>query len=188
MLEVGTGGQVQMSILRLSPNAYRQLRQIARSSANARQVRRAQALVWLHDGESVTVIARRLGMTRRVIYYWAHDYLLRLDEPIATRITERTHPGRPPRKMQMVLGVAQKVLADDPRAYGYRSPVWTVALLKREVKRQGAHEISTRTARRAFHLIRYRYKRPRRILAHQSPTWRQAKGGSKLASSTVSGP
>ena len=169
-----------MSILRLSPYAYQRLQEIVRVSPNARTVRRAQALVWLHEGERVDEVARRVGVTRRALYYWAHDYQSRLDEPLEARLTERKHSGRPPGQLQKVMVVAQKVLADDPRDDGYRSPVWTVDLLQREVKRPQHDQVSQRTVRRAFHLIRYRDKRPRYILAHRSPTWRQATGGSKM--------
>lgn len=69
------------------------------------------------------------------------------------------------------------MLKRDPLRWGYRSPVWTVPMLRAQVLRVAGEKVSLRTVRRALRTLRYRYKRPRFVLARRSRTWRQAKGG-----------
>jgi hypothetical protein len=54
-----------MALFKLTSRAYTRLREIARSSTNARQVRRAQALLWLHEKHTANAVAQRLGMSWR---------------------------------------------------------------------------------------------------------------------------
>jgi hypothetical protein len=54
-------------------------------------------------------------------------------------------------------------------------------MLRCQVERRLQTPTSERTIRRALRAMRYRYKRPRYVLARRSATWRQAKGGSKTA-------
>lgn len=49
-------------------------------------------------------------------------------------------------------------------------------MLRCQVQRDLNEAVSLRTVRRALRALRYRYKRPRLVLARRSPTWRQAKG------------
>jgi len=167
-----------MALIQLTWRARTRLQETAHSSANARQVRRAQALVWLDAGESVDTVARRLGVSRQAIYDWVDTYRARQKEPVAQRVCDRRHIGRPPTKVKAAIKVIEPLLKRDPRRYGYRSPVWTVPLLRHRVQRRTGQETSTRTVRRALHRLRYRCKRPRYVLASRSPTWRQVKGGS----------
>jgi transposase len=92
-------------------------------------------------------------------------------------VVDRSRPGRPPTKSGVVANVVGRLLKRDPRRYGYRSPVWTVPLLRQQVERRTGKEMSERTVRRAWRALRYRYKRPSYVLARRSPTWRRAKGG-----------
>lgn len=170
-----------MALIRLGSRAQQRLKHIARWSSNARQVRRAQALLWLQRGESVETVASRLGVSRRTIYNWVEQYQDRRAEPLAERLTDRPHPGRPPAKLKLVVKVIRSLLKRDPRRCGSRSPVWTVPLLRHQVEHRTGESASARTVRRALRALRYRYKRPRYVLARRSPTWRQAKGGLNAA-------
>ncbi len=172
-----------MASIQLASRAQRVLHQIARSGAKAREVRRAQALLWLNQGESVQKVAQRLGVSRRAVYNWVEQYYsLRGTKSVHERVQDRPHTGRPPKKLKAAVKVIEQLLQQDPRHYGYRSVVWTVPRLCQEVqKRTGMEEISHRTIRRALHRLRYRYKRPRYVLARRFPNWRQAKGGSNAA-------
>lgn len=166
-----------MTILHLASRAYRTLQTIIRSSSNARQVRRAQALVWLHEGETVRTVALRLGLSRQSIYDIVQRYERRSHLPVVERICDQSHPGRPPRQRQQTQRIIQRLLKQVPAQYGYRSPIWTVPMLRAQVEQQVHHPVSADTVRRALHQLRYRYKRPRLVLARRAPQWRQAKGG-----------
>jgi transposase len=170
-----------MILIRLGGRAHESLERIARSDANARTVRRAQALLWLHTGESVGSVARRLGLSRRTIYKVVERYQARTAEPVAQRVADRPHPGRPATKRERVARVVNTLLKQKPSRYGYRAAVWSTPMLRRQAERRLHMPVSRRTVRRALRHLRHRYKRPRYVLARRSPTWRQAKGGSKKA-------
>jgi transposase len=170
-----------MALIRLSSRAYSILHEIVRSSSDARQVRRAQVLLGLHEGEYPDQIAEHAGLTRQATYTIVQRYQARKDRPIIERIKDREHTGRPPDKVKPATQVIQGLLQQSPKHYRYRSPVWTVPMLQVQVQRRLQIKISRRTIRRALHQLRYRFKRPRYVLALRPTTWRQAKGGSKKA-------
>ena len=83
------------SIIHLSTRARANLEAIARQDANGRMVRRAQALLWLDQGESVQAVAERLFVTRQMLYQVVERYESRLHLPVIERIQDDDHPGRP---------------------------------------------------------------------------------------------
>jgi transposase len=177
-----------MAVIRLSWRARQHLEQLVRSGSKARDVRRAQALLWLDQGESVDGVAQRLRLSRRAIYKIAERYQSRRSEPIAQRVQDRPHCGRPATKRQAVQALVADLLQKAPKQYGYRALVWTTPMLRCQVERRLKVAVSAGTVRRALHHLHYRYKRPRYVLARRSPTWRQAKGGSNAASKGVRAP
>ncbi len=170
-----------MALIQLASRARKTLHQIVRSSSDARQVRRAQILLWLHTGEHPDQVADRSGLTRQTVYAIVQRYQARKEQPVAERIKDREHTGRPPDKVGPAIQVVQELMKQSPQRYRYRSSVWTVPMLRVQVQRHLHIQISRRTIRRALHQLRYRFKRPRYVLALRPTTWRQAKGGSKKA-------
>ena len=166
-----------MNIIRLAPRAYRTLQTTIQSSPRGREVRRAQVLVWLHEGETVQSIARRLRLSRQSIYEMVRRYAGRSHLPVVERICDRPHPGRPAIQRQQSREIVQRLLQQAPARYGYRSPIWTVPMLRHQVEARLQRTVSADTVRRALHQLRYRYKRPRLVLARRAANWRQAKGG-----------
>lgn len=170
-----------MALIELSSAERRSLRQIVKRSRDAKQVRRAQALLWLDQGEPVTTVARRQEVSRQTVYDWVCGFQEGRHKPTAERLRDRHRSGRPPEKGQAVEALVQQVMDTDPRQLGYHSPVWTTPLLRQHLKREQGMEVSERTIRRRLRGLGYRYKRPRYVLSRRSPTWRQAKGGSSAA-------
>ncbi|MEW6086681.1 MAG: winged helix-turn-helix domain-containing protein [Chloroflexota bacterium] len=166
-----------MAIIRLSFRARQVLGELVARSAKARQVRRAQALLWLDAGESVYQVAVRLRMSVRAIYHIVRRYQARSEEPIVARVNDGPHSGRPAAQREQVIKVLQPLLPHSPRVFGYRASVWTVPMLQQQYERRTHTSISARTIRRALHALNFRYKRPRYVLARQAAHWRQAKGG-----------
>jgi transposase len=144
-------------------------------------VRRAQALLWLDQGEAVPAVAPRLGLTPRAIYKVVARYQARMERPVVDRIADRPHTGRPADKRQQIAQVLAELLPQAPAVFGYRGFAWTTPMLRCQVEHRLQVSTSERTVRRALRDMRYRYKRPRYGLARRSPTWRQAKGGSNEA-------
>jgi transposase len=166
-----------MALLHLSARARQILQRLARSNADAREVRRAPILLWLNAHQTVQEIAQRLGRTRQAIYALVQRYHARHAMPVAARIRDEPRSGRPATKGERTLQVIQTLLAQPPSRYHDRAPVWTVPMLRTQVQRRLKCSVHTRTVRRCFHRLRYRFKRPRYVFAQRPATWRQAKGG-----------
>jgi transposase len=170
-----------MALLRLSSRAKGILQRIARSNADGRLVRRAQILLEVHADANIQQIAKRFGRSRQAIYKLVRRYQARRALPVAERMRDQPRPGRPGTKRERTVAIVRELLAQSPSRYHYRSPVWTVPMLRCQVQRRLRGSVHARTIRRALHQLRYRFKRPRLVFAQRSKTWRQAKGGSKMA-------
>lgn len=170
-----------MARLRLSWRARQALEQLAQTGSQARPVRRAQALLWLDQGETVQAVAQLLGLTPRGIDKIVARFQARADQPVVDRVSDRPHTGRPADLRRQVAQVLAELLPQPPAKFGYRAFAWTTPMLRCQVERRLHATTSERTVRRTLRAMRYRYKRPRYVLARRSPTWRQAKGGSSGA-------
>jgi transposase len=153
------------------------LEAIIATSHDAKQLQRAQALLWLEEGARVEEIASLLRVTRQVIYKWAVRLRTAQDRPIGQRLAEAARSGRPRTAQGIIDPLIDQVIERDPRDFGYQSTVWTAALLV--VYLGDVHHIvvSQRSVSYALERLRIVWKRPRYTLARRSPTWRQAKGG-----------
>lgn len=165
-------------LVQLSARARATLEQIAHRDGDGRAVRRAQALLWLDAGEPVQQVAGWLGVSRQMLYDTAERYAARAHLPVAARVRDEPHLGRPAAKQAQVVQVIEPLLTYRPTAYGYRAHAWTTGLLQREVAQQVQLAVSDDTVRRALHGLGLRYKRARYVLARRAPHWQQAKGGS----------
>lgn len=145
------------------------------AAKDVRQLKRAQALLAVAAGETVSAIASRMKVARNTIYNWVTRFRER-SEAIAERLLDNDRCGRPNDLMQSVQEALPELLANKPVAYGYRHAEWTVGLLQAHLRQQPI-DVSTSTLRHALHALGYRWKRPRYVLRRRSETWRQAKGG-----------
>ena len=170
-----------MAVIILSSAGRRALETIVARPRDSRQYRRAQALLWLAEGERPTAVAQRLRVHRDTIYEWAKRYRARGAQRVATCLLDRTRTGRPRQRTETVARGIVAVIDTDPHARGYRAAQWTAPLLRQYVREQQALAVSEVSVRRCLHRLGYRWKRPRYALARRSPYWRQAKGGSSAA-------
>jgi transposase len=161
--------------LKLSPRERRSLEAVVASPVDAKQLKRAQGLLDVADGESPTVIARRLQVTRETIYNWVARWTQR-SEPAAERLCDRPRSGRPTTLRDQVSAEVSVLLETKPGEYGYRQAEWTTALLQGHLAAQQI-VASKATLQGELHRLGYRWKRPRFVLRRRSPTWKQAKGG-----------
>jgi transposase len=166
-----------MVALRLTARDRALLSGKARSSPDARQTRRALALLDLDAGEPPTRVAQRYRVSRSTVYEWAgrwHDS----DRPRAERLRDADRGGRPPEARGAVEAALAGLMPTAPTEHGYRHPAWTTPLLLAHLAREHGLEVSDATVRRALHRLGYRWKRPRFVLSRRAEHWRQAKGGS----------
>lgn len=168
----------------LSVATRRQLQEVLQNTRDGNLLRRSQALLWVDQGESVASVARRLRISRWAVYRWMQWLQQpRSGDGIVARLCDQFRPGRPPHKRRAAEQAIREVVETtvDPRTLGYRSPIWTAPLLRHYLKWKHKVRVSVYTIRRCLRALQYRHKRPRYVLSRRSPTWRQAKGGSKEA-------
>lgn len=166
-----------MAELSLTSDERTALERLTQTTRDTRVLKRAQALLWLDADEPLSTVARRLLISRQTIYSWIAMYQARANEPLVTRLADRSRsrPGQG-RTWLAARTLIQSVIDQPPSSYGYDVPLWTTPLLQDFLKAEGV-TTSTRYIRSILRALSYRAKRPRYRLARRSPTWRQAKGG-----------
>jgi transposase len=170
-----------MSAFQLRPWDRRQLLSLLDHPRDAKQLRRAQALLWLHEGQPVLRVAELLRVEPRTIYNWVESFRGRTDLGVADRLLEAPRSGRPATALGIIDPLIDAVIDDDPRDHGYRATVWTAPLLRRYLEEAHGIETSRKSVSRAIARLSIRWKRPRHRLGLRPDTWRQAKGGSRPA-------
>lgn len=164
---------------RLTAGERRSLEAIVSRPDDVHQLKRAQGLLAVADGEPVVHIAKRLQVDRSTVYEWVHRFRER-SEAVAERLLDRHRSGRPDDLFQQLLARIPELMETSPGEFGYRHAEWTAGLLQAQLSAEG-RDASEGSVRRALHQLGYRWKRPRYVLSRRSPTWRQSKGGSNAA-------
>ena len=92
-----------------------------RRDASAMEARRLAALPRLQHGESLSSIARQLGVSRQAVFVWAQRWRQRGE----TGFDRPPRPGRPTKLARARLAQLPRLLAQGAEAYGFSSPIWT---------------------------------------------------------------
>ena len=166
-----------MPLVQLTTRDRETLEQAARHSTDARETRRALALLDLADGQTPGHVAARYRVGRSTAYEWVARWNDK-QRPKSERLRDAERSGRPPEQRDAVAEVLGELLPTAPTDHGYRHPAWTTPLLVAHLAREHRLAVSDTTVRRALHGLGYRWKRPRFVLSRRDPNWRQAKGGS----------
>ena len=153
-----------------------ELESIVARPQDARQLKRAQGLLALADGEPATHVARRLRVGRSTLYDWVAS-LRRCRTRPAEGLKDRPRSGRLAAVRQRLRRRLPELLKSRPADWGYRHAQWTADLLRDRLAREQMPASDT-SVRRALHALGYRWKRPRYVLRRRPATWRQSKGGS----------
>ena len=170
-----------MAPFQLHPWERRRLLRLLDQTHDATPLRRAQALLWLHDGRSVTAVADLLLVSRQTVYNWVESFRDRTDLDVADRLLDAPRSGRPATALGIIDPLIDAVIDGDPRDHGYRATAWTAPLLRRYLEEVHGIATSRKSVSRAIARLGIRWKRPRHRLGLRPDTWRQAKGGSKTA-------
>ena len=91
-----------------------------RRDATAMEARRLAALPLLEAGESLSAVARQLGVSRQAVYVWN-----RRRRQGRAGLLRRLRPGRPPKLVPRQLAQLPRLLAQGAETYGFASPIWT---------------------------------------------------------------
>jgi transposase len=166
-----------MVLVSLSSKEVLLLEHLLTSTDDPRQWQRAQALLWLDEGDSVEEVADRLRVTRQSIYNWCARFNERASLEMVTRLADQERGGRPCTARGVIDSLLDAVIDQDPRDFGYRSTIWTASLLQQYLTQQHHLTVCTKSVNRALTRLQIVWKRPRHKLALRHPFWRQAKGG-----------
>lgn len=165
-----------MVSFRLTLTERTELQSILSRTGDAHLFRRIQALIWFSDGESVSSIARRQGVTEQSVRNWVQRCQRHSGPPAALCLSDKPHTGRKPRLKVQVEPLMDEVLSLDPQAQGYAQTTWTADLVRFHLKNAHGIVCSVPTIRRALRQRGYSWKRPRYTLNRRPKTWRQKKG------------
>jgi transposase len=166
-----------MTPFKLGPRQRVALEYLVSHTPRAKERCRAQALLWLDDGEAVEPIAEMLHVSRQTVYNWTNRFRERSGLDLRGRLADAPHPGRPRAGPCGIDPWIAEVIDADPQDLGYRSAVWTAPLLGQYLRDHHDIEVSRKTISRAIARLGLRWKRPRYHLALRPEAWRQAKGG-----------
>jgi transposase len=166
-----------MSVVILTPQERASLQQVASDAILLPIARRAQALLWLADGKSLSDVAKSLAVSRQAVYNWIESFQQRhRDADIVTSLRDKPRSGRPPRRPHMrTLPTPQAldplvaaVIRRAPRECGYRSLLWTAKLLRQYLQEVHNVKVTVANVRSAVARLETRWQ-PATVLAGDRP-------------------
>ncbi len=166
-----------MTPLTLGPQQHIELENFLVHAPSAKERCRAQALLWLDEGESVEQVAELLHVSRQTVYNGVERFRQRPDLDRRPRLADAPRSGRPPTALGIIDPLIAAVIDRDPRDLGYHSTGWTAPLLRKHLEQVHGIVVSRKRVGLALDRLRIACKRPRYQLALRAPTWRQANGG-----------
>lgn len=139
----------------------RRLRRQLHQTQDARFYRRILAVLEVVRGTPIPQVARTLGVSRRMVYYWLANYTRRHH---ADDLLLEDRPGRPTLWTEDARALLQELLTGSPTHRGYYAVNWTVPLLQEELRHGTGNDFSDDTIRRELRRQGYVWKRPRYVL------------------------
>jgi transposase len=140
-----------------------ELRRVVRTDADPRVRRRAQMVLLLSEGETVSAVARLFRAARHRVRRWRDAWMARGRDGLA----DAPRTGRPPKLSAEDLALLADALERGPQAYGWPVAVWSVRDLVELLRQQRGTEVGVPTLHRAVLGLGYRYRRPRLDLRHR---------------------
>jgi transposase len=166
---------------RLSSTDYQNLVAVAHATHDPRQRPRAQALLWLHAGDTVDEVATGLCGTPRTVFRWRRRFYERQSLTLPARLAAGPRRGRPTTVPGRIDTLLREVMDGAPQPLGDHATVWTAPLLRPDLRDVHPLQASRRRVGRALARLGRAWQRPRDDLARRASTWRQATGGANEA-------
>ena len=138
------------------------LRHLTRTDPDPRVRHRADGLLLVAGGMSLTRAAHVFGCARNSLRRWGQRFLAEGRDGLA----DRARRGRPPTLDATARDLLETALTQSPLEHDYPVTIWTVADLTDLLRRHG-WPVSTATVYRTLGAMGYRYRRPRHDLTHR---------------------
>ena len=135
----------------LTPSELAALEQAAAEAERPDLRRRAEALCLLHAGQSVTQVAKRLGVSRRSVFNWITRYRAEGLEGLMTK----PRSGRPRITDDHYRHQLEAMLKRSPREYGSYMRVWLIGWLAQYLQHETGIRPSASTLRGLMHELGY---------------------------------
>jgi transposase len=138
------------------------LRHLTRTDPDPRVRHRADALLLVASGLSVSQAASQLGACPTSLRRWRARFFAHGRDGLA----DRPRRGRPPKLDDAACELLETALDRSPLDEGYPVTTWTVVDLRDLLARRG-YDVSVATVYRTLERLGYRYRRPRHDLSHR---------------------
>jgi transposase len=156
----------------------RRLAMTLKQTSDLRLFRRVQAVLRVAEGDPIRSVAHSLRISRRSVQRWVEIYRHRRDPE---DLLDAPRSGRPREANDLDEALLAKLLAQDPRALGYRATTWTTPLLVTHLQQTCGCPVSERTLRRRLHAGGWRWKRPHYVFSEREAAVGPKKGRSVAA-------
>jgi transposase len=143
------------------------------NTSKATEYRRLQAVWLVAQGHTVSDVARLTQAPVRSVYRWVEKYL---ESHAVTALQHQDGAGRPQVAKPITRARILRELRRNPAKVGYRTNVWTVALLAHRLSQLYQCPITERTLRRRMKALGLVWKRPRYVFVTKEPHRAQKKG------------
>lgn len=140
-----------------------QLHHLTRTDPDPRVRHRAQALLLVGQGQSVSAVARLFATAGHCVRTWRERFLAEG----RAGLLDRPRRGRPPKLDADALAFLSQALDQSPQDYGLLVTVWSIRDLQALLQRERGIQVSVYTLHRVVHTLGYRYRRPRHDLRHR---------------------
>jgi transposase len=148
----------------LSGEQVRELQEQLKVSQSAKEYQRIVALLAVHEGQPVSKVAKLLGVTRQVIYYW---YATRVgQQDLNFKDAHRT--GRPKLAKPDAQAFIEDAMRKSPSVFGYAAWHWTLSLLQQHIIRNSSFRMSIDTLRRVLLQLGYAWCPSRNMWRHST--------------------
>jgi transposase len=147
--------------VRLTPSQRCRVSAQLRATDDASYGRRLSAILALDEGDPVSEVAERLGVTRQTVYNWARTFEAGGG---VMALEDRYGGGRPSLWTPELEALLLAALQQRPDQLGYPGPNWTIPLLQGHLERCGGQRLSDDTIRRQMRRMDYVWKRSRYVL------------------------
>src|SRR5438876_490918 len=104
-----------MMLFKLRPREYQDLEALTKQCHEAVVVRRAHALLGLHEGIPAAEIAELLDVSRQTVYNWAQSFQNRKNASLMDRLLDAPRTGRPAIALGIIDPLLDDVIDQDPR-------------------------------------------------------------------------